>query len=417
MFMGKGGTGKTSSALATAALAAHTGRKTLVISTDGGHSLPDALDAPVGNEPTRVADNLYAMELDARNEIQKNWGSIRDYMSAFFATKLDESLAAELAQFPGIEELLGILKIKEFKERWDLMVLDSAPTGQALRFLAVPEVMGRFGMELIRLQKAATKLLRPMQGLLPFPVPDETVYEQAQAMIDNLKEAGEIMRDPSTSSIRLVTNPDKLSVMQTQRNFTFMSLFGFNVDMVILNRFYPSEAGEYFDGWKKIQSDYSRLVESSFYPIPVRKVRLFPSQMVGLQQLEMMGREIYGDEDPSRVYYVGKPFEVSKGEEEGQYLLKLQIPFTKKGDVELSQNGDELAILVKTSATVYERHMVLPSVLSGKEAKSAKFTAEQQLVITFSRWEVQKRFIAKRKGSKANPLEERAAAEMGFRST
>ncbi len=383
MFMGKGGTGKTSSALATASAASKMGHKTLVISTDGGHSLPDALNMAIGNEPTKISENFYAMELDSRNEVEKNWGSIRDYMSAFFATKVDENLAAELAQFPGIEELLGVLKIEELGNQWDLMILDSAPTGQALRFLAVPEVMGRFGFELIKLQKAATKLLKPMQAMLPFPVPEETVYEEAQGMINRLKKAGAIMRDPAVSSIRLVTNPEKMSVMQTQRNFTFMTLFGFNVDMIIVNKFFPREVGEYFSDWKKIQDDYSQLVETSFYPIPVKKVKLFQSELVGMERLEAMGNEIYEGADPARVFYTGKPFEIEKGRTEGEYLLKVKIPFAEKGDVELAQDGDELTISVKTTATVYERRMALPSILVGKEAVSAKFQQENYLTITF----------------------------------
>ncbi|MGC8614959.1 MAG: TRC40/GET3/ArsA family transport-energizing ATPase [Thermoprotei archaeon] len=384
MFMGKGGTGKTSSALATGILCADKGHRTLVISTDGGHSIPDALEMPVGSEPTRVTERLYAMELDARSEVEKNWGSIRDYMNALFATRLDESLAAELSQMPGIEELLGVLKIEEFRNQWDVMVLDSAPTGQALRFLMVPEVMGRFGLELIKLQRTATKLLKPMQPVLPIPIPDESVYEQAEGMIKKLKLAGDIMRDPDVSSIRLVTNPEKMAVLQTQRNFTFMSLFGFNVDMVILNRFFPDNVGDYFSRWKQIQNDYTRAVESSFYPIPLRKVKYFQNEVVGLENLREMGIEIYGEEDPSSVFHKGKPFEVTK--EEGYYVLKLQIPFIAKGDVKLSQDGDMLSISVRSSVSVYEREIALPKVLEGKEAVGAKLDEKaSSLFIRFKR--------------------------------
>ncbi len=384
MFMGKGGTGKTSSALATGILSADKGHRTLVISTDAGHSIPDALGTAVGNEPTRVSDNLYAMELDARSEVERNWGSIRDYMSAFFATKLDENLAAELSQMPGIEELLGVLKIEELGNQWDVMILDSAPTGQALRFLAVPEVMGRFGLELIKLQRTATKLLKPMQSMLPIPIPDESVYAQAEGMIEKLKRAGAIMRDSDVSSIRLVTNPEKMAVMQTQRNFTFMNLFGFNVDMVVLNRFFPEGVGDYFSRWKQIQKDYTQAVESSFYPIPVRKVRYFQNEVVGVDSLREMGREIYGDSDPSSVFHKGKPFDITK--DESGYVLRLQIPFIAKGDVQLSQEGDMLSISVKTSATVYDREIALPKILEGKEAVSAKFDeGTSSLLITFKR--------------------------------
>ncbi|MGC8636221.1 MAG: ArsA family ATPase [Thermoprotei archaeon] len=384
MFMGKGGTGKTSSALATGILCADKGHKTLVISTDAGHSIPDALGASVGSEPTRVSDNLYAMELDARSEVEKNWGSIRDYMSAFFATKLDENLAAELSQMPGIEELLGVLKIEELGNQWDVMILDSAPTGQALRFLAVPEVMGRFGFELIKLQRTATKLLKPMQSMLPVPIPDESVYAQAEGMIEKLKRAGAIMRDSEVSSIRLVTNPEKMAVVQTQRNFTFMNLFGFNVDMVVLNRFFPEGVGDYFSRWKQIQQDYTKTVESSFYPIPVRKVKYFQNEVVGIDSLREMGREIYGDQDPSSVFYKGKPFEIRK--DENGYVLRLQIPFIAKGDVQLSQEGDMLSISVRTSVTVYDREIALPKILEGREAVSAKFDEKtSSLLIAFKR--------------------------------
>jgi len=382
MFMGKGGTGKTSAALATGVVASELGHKTLVISGDAAHSIPDALGMEVGSEPTRMAQDFYVMEVDSRHELEKNWGEIRDYMSAFLATKVDEELAAELAQMPGIDELLGVLKLEDESEKWDFVVLDSAPTGQALRFLAVPELMGKLGFNLIKVQKSVMKLLKPMEAMLPFPVPDEAVYEQAESMVNRLKKAGSLMRDASISSIRLMVNPEKLSVLQARRNYTFMSLFGFNVDMVVINRFFPQGAGSYLEKWNAIQSQYASEVETSFYPIPVKRVKFFGTEMVGLDNLREMGKEIYGEQDPTKVFFKGRSFYVERTKE--GYLLKVQVPFTTKGDVDLEQDGDDLNVSVKMPVGRYERSIALPSVLSGRVAKSASLK-EGYLEVVFSR--------------------------------
>ena len=138
IYTGKGGVGKTSIAAATASHLANLGKKVLLLSTDQAHSLQDSLDHPLTYYPQEVFPNLEAMEIDSTEESKKAWGNLRDYLRQIISEKANGGLEAEEALlFPGLDEVFALLQILEIyqENRYDVLIVDCAPTGQSLSML------------------------------------------------------------------------------------------------------------------------------------------------------------------------------------------------------------------------------------------------------------------------------------------
>jgi arsenite-transporting ATPase len=381
LYSGKGGVGKTSLSAATAVRAARLGHKTLVVSTDAAHSLADALDVQVGPEPTRVAPRLDALEIDVNLELTSHWGVIQDFLTRFMTFKgVDDAVAEELAILPGMEELFSLLKVKRFAEAksYDLIVIDCAPTGETIRMLAVPEVLNFYFKRIFPLQRTVLRSVRPVaKRVTDMPLPSDDVLSAVKAIYDELEGMGPLLQDPKQSSIRIVLNPERMVINESQRLYTYLNLFGFPVDAVIANRVLPPEArAGYFDRWYDIQARHLATARAAFDPLPFLEARLFDREMVGLTLLEDFAQAVFGDTDPTRVMHEERPVEIKK--EGAGYAMYLKLPFAQKDRIQVWTHGDELVVQVDNQ----KRHILMPRTLASRTLQGAAF-AEGRLRVGF----------------------------------
>jgi arsenite-transporting ATPase len=381
LYSGKGGVGKTSLSAATAIRAAKLGHRTLVVSTDSAHSLADALDRKVGAEPTPIADRLDAVEIDVNQELASHWGTIHEYLTRFMTFRgIDETVAEEIAILPGMEELFSLVRVKAWAEsrQWDFVVIDCAPTGDTVRMLAVPEVLSFYFSRILPLQRTVVRTVRPVaQRMTDMPIPSDDVFGAVKRVYDEMVGMGPLLQDPKRSSIRIVLNPERMVINESQRLYTYLSLFGFAVDAVIANRVLPEEArSAYFDRWFDIQAGHLAAARADFDPLPFFEAPLFDREMVGTEMLDEFGRRVFGKSDPSAVLHRDKPVEVKK---EGRaYALYLKLPFAEKDRIQVFARGDELVVQVDNQ----RRTIVLPRTLAGRTVASAGFS-EQRLRVAF----------------------------------
>ncbi|WP_298403874.1 TRC40/GET3/ArsA family transport-energizing ATPase [uncultured Chloroflexus sp.] len=381
IFTGKGGVGKTSVAAATALRAADRGLKTLVMSTDPAHSLADSLDleGPLGPEPVRITKNLDALEVSIYHDIESNWGIVREHFAQLMAEQgVQGILADEMSVLPGMEEAFPLIRIKKHKERgdYDLLVIDCAPTGETLRLLSAPETF-KWAINMLRgAERFVIKpILRPMSKINPtlnkMVAPPE-VYEAVDDMFRQLEGVTATLANPLETSIRLVMNPEKMVIKESQRALTYLSMYGMTVDMVVVNKILPLDQDSgYLNHWRDVQQRYLQDVEHSFVPLPIRRVPYYPEEVVGLEKLRQMGDDIYGDMDPTAVLYDRAPLDISKVGDK-YYRVKIRLPFADVSQLDLYQNGDELVVQIGD----FRRVLTLPTSLAGLEAGQAEMEGE-----------------------------------------
>ncbi len=382
LFTGKGGVGKTTLSAATALLCAKKGYKTLVISTDAAHSLSDSFEIQLTNTPSKLVPNLYGREVNALEEIEKKWGEIKAYLTKFLASQGINSIEAEeLSVFPGMEELFSLMEIRNYRKsnEYDVIIMDCAPTGDTLRLLSAPEITNWYLRHIFPIQRTAAKAVRPIASrLLPFPFPEDSIFEAMKRLTLQLAEMKEILEDSQNTSIRLVINPEKMVIKEAQRAYTFFNLFGFSVDAIIINRILPPQVEDpYFDQWKAIQENYRRMIEEIFSPLPLFLLPLFSREVVGIPLLEKIAETVYGSQDPAQLFFAQKPIQIRK--ENGRYIMSLHLPFVEKTDLDVAQKGEELIIKVGS----FKRNILLPRVLLHSSIQGAKFEGDR-LRITFA---------------------------------
>ena len=381
LYSGKGGVGKTSFSAATAVRAAALGRRTLVVSTDAAHSLADALAVEIKGEPTPVAANLHALEIDVNRELADHWGVIQEWLTQFMTFQgVNDAVAEEVAIFPGMEELFSLLKVKKYAEKgtYDLVVIDCAPTGETVRMLGVPEVLNFYFKRIFPLQRTVLKSVRPVaKRMTDMPLPGDNVFGAVKTLFEELEGMAPLLKDPQRSSIRIVLNPERMVINESQRLYTYLNLFGFPVDAVIANRVLPPAArSEYFDKWFDIQAGHLAEARQSFEPLPFFQARLFDREMVGLPLLDEMAREVFGDRDPAGVFFAERPIEVRK---EGKgYAMYIRLPFAEKDRIQVWTKGEELVVSVDNQ----RRHILLPRSLASRRLLGAAFK-EQRLRVQF----------------------------------
>jgi arsenite/tail-anchored protein-transporting ATPase len=381
LYSGKGGVGKTSLSAATAVRAARLGRKVLVVSTDAAHSLGDALGQKIGAEPTPVIPGMDAVEVDVNCELQSHWGTIHEYLTRFMTFQgVEDTVAEEMAILPGMEELFSLLKVKTFADagRYEVIVIDCAPTGETVRLLGVPEILNFYFTRLFPIQRAVVRTVRPVaQRLTDMPLPSDDVFGAIKSLYTQLEGMGPLFQDPKKSTIRIVLNPEKMVINESQRLYTYLNLFGFAVDAVIANRVLPEEArSAYFEQWFDIQAGHLATARSAFDPIPFFEARLFDREMVGPALLDDLGRHVFGDKDPTAVLYREKPIEVKK--EKAGYALYVRLPFAEKDRIQVFTRGEDLVVQVDNQ----RRHIVLPRTLASRELLGASFSG-QRLRVAF----------------------------------
>jgi arsenite-transporting ATPase len=381
LYSGKGGVGKTSLSAATAVRSAKLGRRTRGVSTDAAHSLADALQVEVGSAPTKVATNLDALEIDVNRELSAHWGVVQDFITRFMTFQgVNDVVAEELAILPGMDELFSLLKVKGYAEQkaYDVIVIDTAPTGETIRMLAVPEVLNFYLKRIFPIQRTVLKTVRPVASRMSnMPIPSDAMLVAVQQILRQLEGMGPLLQDPKQTSIRIVLNPERMVINESQRLYTYLSLFGFPVDAVVANRVLPPEArSSYFDRWFDIQAGHLAHARKAFDPLPMFEARLFDREMVGVKLLEDFGQDVFGDTDPTAVFFKDKPIEVKK--EAGGYALYLRLPFAEKDKIQVFTHGEELVVQVDNQ----RRHLLLPRSLAARKLKGAAFV-EQRLRVAF----------------------------------
>jgi arsenite-transporting ATPase len=383
LYTGKGGVGKTTVAAATALRCAQLGYRTLVISTDAAHSLGDSLDVELGEQPTAVAPNLWGQEINALRELEDHWDRIHDYLTALFASQegVDEIVAEELASPPGMEEVASLMQIKHHRAtgKFDVLVVDCAPTGETLQLLAFPDVARWYLQRLFPIQRTIAKVARPMvQPFTKIPLPNDEFFGHVKDLLVDLDGMKRILGDPKVCTVRIVLNLEKMVVKEAQRAFTYLSLYDYLTDLIVVNRVLPPEVQDsYFRSWRKSQEKYQELVERSFSPVPIVQTRLFDHEIVGLDNLGEMAESIYGDQDPTKIYYRAVPQRLLKVG--GGYELHLQLPFVGKEDIDITHREGELYVTVGP----YKREISLPRVLNGKRVTRGRLD-EGMLSVTFA---------------------------------
>jgi arsenite-transporting ATPase len=382
LYTGKGGVGKTTVAAATALSCAERGYRTLAISTDAAHSLSDSFDIAAGRTPTIIADKLWAQETDLSSTVNEQWSTIQQWVSTLLAWRgLREIVADEMAFLPGMEELSNLLYIVNYAESgdYDVIVVDSAPTGETLRLLSFPEVLNWWMKRLFPVERQVAKAVRPvLKPLLNLPIPDEEVMESIQQLFPQINKMRSLLTDPEVNSIRLVVNPEKMVIKQTQRTFTYLNLYGYSTDLVICNRLIPdSVTDHYFDYWKTNQVQYYKEIEERFAPLPILSLPLLEQEVVGLDMLRKTASALYGDRDPTEIFYRGKAHNFDK--DGGEYVLSFDFPYTRKEEISLIRNSDEIVIQVGA----YRRNIVLPRAIVNLPVKEAKLE-NKKLVIRFT---------------------------------
>ena len=384
LYTGKGGVGKTSVAAASALRAADMGYKTVVMSTDPAHSLGDSFDIEFGSEMAQVAPNLWGHEVDVLEEIVVHWKAVQDWLSALMRWQgADEVVAEELAVFPGMEEMVDLLYINHYKEQGlcDVLVVDCAPTGETLRLLSFPDMARWYMNRLFPLERRVAAALGPSaRGMLRLPVPGTDVFDSMQRLYSQLEQMRLLLLDQSTSSVRLVVNPEKMVVREAQRTFTYLNLYGYHTDLVVCNKVLPEMVGSngFFSGWLKAQDRYLGLIQDSFDPVPVIRAPLMDREVVGIDTLREMGEHIFGAGDPTAVFHEGPTQEIAR--KDGRHTLTLKLPFASKEDVSVIESRDELILQVGQ----YRRSIILPRALARLGVEEARMDGDS-LRINFRR--------------------------------
>jgi arsenite-transporting ATPase len=371
LYTGKGGVGKTSMAAATAVGLANSGKSTLIISTDPAHSLGDALNTEIGPKVKTIFKNLDAQEVSVVEAISSHWGELKVYLAALFQSQgLDPVSAEEIATLPGFDEASHLLYLNDHlkSNKYDVIIMDSAPTGEALKLLSFPEAMSWYMEKVFPIGRTTAKIVRPfMKPLIGMPIPDDTVFASMDSLYKNLRKVREVMIDDTITSIRLVCNPDRMSFNETKRAYTYLLLYGYPVDSLIVNKIFTEDVGDFFLKWKENQKEIIKEIDESFLEIKVMKVYLSDEEPIGREYLGRLSKKIYGNSDPMDVFYKGKPIDYYR--KAGRYYVKVKLPFAKKELINLYNKGGELVIEVEN----WRRVFYLPQSLSDKSPGDAEF--------------------------------------------
>jgi arsenite-transporting ATPase len=383
LFTGKGGVGKTTVASATALRIAASARKTLLMSTDPAHSVADAFGADLGSEPTEVARNLWAEQIDPQQRLEENWREIQDHaVNVLQWAGLAEVEAEELSVIPGLDEIFSLADVKRHHDEgpYDAVIVDCAPTGETLRLLSLPDIIQWYMEKIFPVERRIVGAIRPVaKRVTSLPLPEDDVYDAVKRFYNRLEGVRRVLTDAITTSVRLVVNPERMVIAEAQRTFTYLNLFGYRVDAIVANRLLPDEVSDpYFDRWKQLQAQHLGTIEASFSPVPILRARLREQELVGADLLTSLGDELYDETDAADVLFTDDPMAITK--EGTGYRLTLRLPFARKEELDLSAKGDELFVRVGP----YRRTIMLPKILAARQLTSAKLT-DDLLEITFER--------------------------------
>lgn len=379
LYSGKGGVGKTSVAAATGLQLARQGVKTLVMSVDPAHSLADSFALKAGlfdartADPLRVTENLDVQEVNIQLEIKRHWRQISGYITTVLRTSgLGDVEAEEMAILPGMEELSAMMYVNQYRKgsTYEVIVLDCAPTAESLRFISMPTTLDWYMKHVFPMERKILNAVRPIANRMsPVELPPDSYFGNIKDLFQKIEGINTILEDPQLTSVRLVTNPERMVLRETQRAYVYFSLHGLTVDTIVVNRVLPAEVSDtYFGKWRDAQQEILTEIDSYFDPVPARSVPLFQEEVMGMERLEQLAAVLYAPgENPAAVTRTERPY--SFGRVDGMYQVRVAMPFAAKGEVGLFKKGDELVIEVGT----LRRHVGLPTSMAALHPVRARF--------------------------------------------
>ncbi|NTU52620.1 MAG: ArsA family ATPase [Chlorobiaceae bacterium] len=368
IYSGKGGTGKTTISSSTAVALARQGKRVLIMSSDPAHSLSDVFDVQIGrNDPLRIEKNLYGLEVDTIYELKKNMSGFQKFVSSSYKNQgIDSGMASELTTQPGLDEIFALSRLLDESQsgNWDVVVLDTSPTGNTLRLLAYPEIIigGNMGKQFFKLYKSMSSLARPLSGN---NIPDDDFFNEVNVLLKQMEDINRFILSPEVT-FRLVLNPEKLSILETKRAYTFVHLYGINIDGIVINKILPTSrtVGEYFEFWADLHSRYLMEIDNSFYPTPVFRCHLQRTEPIGADALYSISQLVFGDQEPDRIFYSGKNFWIESQKNQvttdHREILCIRIPFLSDAeDVSVERMGTDMIVTVDRA----QRIITLPRAL------------------------------------------------------
>ncbi|MBM4237149.1 MAG: ArsA family ATPase [Euryarchaeota archaeon] len=380
IYTGKGGVGKTSVAAATALRSARMGHRTIVMSTDSAHSLSDSLEVQLSGKIKKIEKNLDAIEVDVLHELEHRWKEIQRYISDFLASVgLGGVTAKEMTVWPGMELMSALFYVWEFSksDKYDVVILDTAPTAETLRLLSFPEISDWYFDKIYKVFRNLLKIARVTVGkVMKTPLPSEEVLKDIDDLRNRMKAVRDILTDPDVTSVRLVVNPERMVINETKRAFTYLCLYDLTVECLVVNRVLPECSDGYFKDKLEEQRCHMDTINEAFSPLKILTASQMPTELVGKRSLDTLADMIFGDEDPTVVLSREKPMEIY--EEDGTDVLSLKLPFSVKEQVELYKSNDVLIVQVGP----YKRSVSLPYSLMNRETKKAEFR-DGRLLIRF----------------------------------
>lgn len=391
LYTGKGGVGKTSTSAATARRCAALGYRTAVLSVDPAHSLGDSFDVPIGPKLTLLAPNLWGQEIDLLSQMDKHWGPVLNYLNALFSWRgMDGLVAEETAVLPGMEELASLMQITSIADSgdFDVIIIDAAPTGSTLQLLSFPDVARWYLEKIFPFQRATLQVARPIvKRMTDMPIPDEELFDSIEELVVYLERMNQLLSDGEITSVRVVLNPEKMVIKEAQRAYTYLNLYGYSVDAVVVNRVFPvTLEDDFFSGWKVAQAKGLELVREAFQPLPILEVPYFDQEVTGTAMLDRMAQTLFGDAtvkgaagDPTNKQYVGQPQTIERLGD--KYVLSIALPLVDRSDVHLHRSVfDELVVRIGN----WKRNITLPMGLAKLDIAGAKYEGDR-LNISFVR--------------------------------
>ena len=385
LFSGKGGVGKTSLAAATGLQLSRLGHRTLVMSVDPAHSLADAFDLEPDlfqektSDPYVIDSRLSIHEVNIQKEIKRHWREISTYViSVLRTTGISDVEAEELAILPGMEELSAMMYVNQFRreQRYDVIVLDCAPTAESMRFVSMPTTLDWYMKHVFPFQRGLLKAVRPVANRIsPVELPTDSYFANVKDLFSRLDGISELLEDPKVTSVRLVTNPEKMVLRETQRAFVYFSLHGLTVDSIIVNRVLPQAVTDaWFEEWRASQAKVLQEIDEYFAPVTVKRVPLFTHEVLGRERLEELAHVLYEEkEDPAAVSRIEAPYTFVK--RNAHYEVRLRVPFAVKGEIGLFKKGDELVVEIGT----LRRHIGLPTSMAA--LTPARATLQNKILV------------------------------------
>ena len=378
LYTGKGGVGKTSVAAATALMCAQQGKRTLLLSTDPAHSVADSFDIPSGGKQ-RINEHLFIHEVDALTELEANWNRIHTYATSVLASQgIDDIVAEELASPPGMGEVAALMWIRKYykEEQFDVLVVDCAPTGETLQLLSFPEVAKWWLDKIFPTERKVMKIARPaLKRMTDIPLPSDEIFASVKDLLMDLDGTRSILADPKTTSIRLVMNLEKMVIKEAQRAYTYLNLYDYQTDAIVVNRVIPPGTdGSFMAGWRKAQQGYEKQVAAAFGMLPILHGPMFEQEVVGQAMLLRLGEAIFEGIDPAAMLAGRRPQRLHK--EGKDYVLSLELPFVSRDEIDLVQREGDLYVTVGP----YRREITLPRVLARRTTRTARFDDSGQVL-------------------------------------